>query len=154
MRAPLLRYVLSLRISPAHSEEIIQDVFLRLFEHLKAGKPETNLRGWLFRVAHNLAVRDRLSRSNQSAENSIFDLLAESSQDPSPNPEQRLILGERQARLLESLRTLSDVEQQCLSLRAEGLRYREIATVLNIGVTTVADCLRRSIETLQKELCG
>ena len=40
LRIPLLRYVLSLRISLARGEEIIQETFLRLFEHLKAGKSE------------------------------------------------------------------------------------------------------------------
>jgi RNA polymerase sigma-70 factor (ECF subfamily) len=155
LRTPLLRYVLSLRISPARGEEIIQEAFLRLFEHLKAGKSESNLRGWLFRVAHNLAVRDLRGQSTQAiSTDSVFTLLAESSEDPSPNPEQQLILDERESRLLAALSRLTDGERQCLSLRAEGLRYREIASVLNIGVTTVADSLRRAIDTLQKELRG
>jgi RNA polymerase sigma-70 factor (ECF subfamily) len=155
LRTPLLRYVLSLHISPAHGEEIIQEAFLRLFEHLKAGKSESNLRGWLFRVAHNLAIRDLRGQSTQAASvDSAFSLLAESSEDPSPNPEQRLMLNERESRLLGALARLTDGERQCLSLRAEGLRYREIASVLNIGVTTVADSLRRAIDTLQKELRG
>src|SRR6266568_9111350 len=80
MRKPLLRYVLSLRISPERGEEIIQEAFLRLFEHLKAGKPEANLRGWLFRVSHNLAIRDLRSQSSHAVpEDSVFD------RDPSPD---------------------------------------------------------------------
>jgi len=35
---------------------------------------------------------------------------------------------------------LPETEQRCLHLRAEGLRYREIAEVLDIGLSTVADC--------------
>ena len=56
-------------------------------------------------------------------------------------------------RLAEVLRQLSETQRHCLSLRAEGLRYREIAEVLDIGVSTVADCLRRAVETLRKGLC-
>lgn len=81
-------------------------------------------------------------------------LLAETSEDPSPNPEQQLILSQREAGLLEALTKLPVAEQQCLHLRAEGLRYREIAMVLNCGVSTVADNLRRAIDALGKELRG
>ncbi|MBK6724628.1 MAG: helix-turn-helix transcriptional regulator [Acidobacteria bacterium] len=39
-------------------------------------------------------------------------------------------------------------ERQCLYLRAEGFRYREIAEIMNIGVPTVGEYLRRSIDKL------
>src|SRR5260370_22196790 len=87
LRTPLLRYVLSLRISPARGEEIIQEAFLRLFEHLKAGKSESNLRRWLFRVSHNLAVQDLRGQSTQAPSADLgLTPLADSSEDPSPNP--------------------------------------------------------------------
>jgi RNA polymerase sigma-70 factor (ECF subfamily) len=153
LRTPLLRYVLSLRISPERGEEIIQETFLRLFEHLKAGKSDANLRGWLFRVSHNLALQDLRASYGTSAANAAFDPLANAFEDPSPDPEQLSILSERQRRLAKALRELSETDRQCLSLRAEGLRYREIAGVLDIGLSTVADCLRRAVEMLRKEFC-
>jgi RNA polymerase sigma-70 factor (ECF subfamily) len=154
LRAPLLRYVLSLHISRAHKRGDHPGDVPSPFR-ASQGKSEANLRGWLFCVAHNLALRDLRGQSAHAGSvDSVFNLLAESSEDPSPNPEQRLILGERENRLLDALKRLTEMERQCLSLRAEGLRYREIASVLNIGVTTVADCLRRAIEALQKELRG
>ncbi len=153
LRGPLQRYVLSLGVVPDHTEEMIQESFLKLFEHLKAGKPETNLRGWLFRVAHNLAIRDlRRFRSQVVSGEALFDLIAASLEDTAPDPERRLILNQREARLLDALKELSEVEQRCLHLRAEGLLYREIAGVLNLGVTTVADSLRRAIAALQRKL--
>lgn len=155
LREPLLRYVVSLRISPERGEEIIQETFLRLFEHLKAHKPDANLRGWLFRVAHNFALRDLRGRGAQMlSSHATPDFFAEASEDPSPDPEQRLILSQREAGLLEALKKLPLADQQCLHLRAEGLRYREIATVLNLGVSTVADNLHRAIDALRKELRG
>src|SRR5580704_4717475 len=59
LRNRLLRYLLSLSVAPADSEEIIQEAFLALFQHLQAGKPDENLHGWLFRVVHNLGLRRR-----------------------------------------------------------------------------------------------
>src|ERR1700691_2116352 len=56
-RNPLLRYVSSLGLSMHDGEEIIQEVFLALFQHLRSGKSRRKLRGWIFRVSHNLALK-------------------------------------------------------------------------------------------------
>src|ERR1700733_11587744 len=58
-RDPLLRYVLSFGISVHDAEEVTQEVFLSLFRHLQLGRSQKNLRSWLFRVAHNLALKLR-----------------------------------------------------------------------------------------------
>jgi DNA-directed RNA polymerase specialized sigma24 family protein len=54
-----LRYALSFGLPAPDGEEIVQEVFLALFRHLQQGKPRQNLPGWLFRVTHNLAVKQR-----------------------------------------------------------------------------------------------
>src|SRR5690349_6174771 len=59
LRAPLLRYLLSFGLSPQDGEEVIQEVFLSLFLHLRDDKPRSNIRGWVFRVAHNLGLKRR-----------------------------------------------------------------------------------------------
>src|SRR5581483_4697500 len=58
-RTPLLRYSLSFGLAIEDAEEVIQEVFLSLFEHLQRDKPRHNLRSWLFRVAHNLGLKRR-----------------------------------------------------------------------------------------------
>src|SRR5580698_10172858 len=60
-RNPLLRYGLSFGISLHDAEEVIQEVFLCLFRHLQQRRSRANLRGWIFKVAHNLALRERLA---------------------------------------------------------------------------------------------
>ena len=77
MREPLLRYLLSLRVAPQRSEEILQDTFLKLFEHLRSGRSDSNIRGWLFRVAHNLALQELRGRRN-----AVLDLPAGPIEDP------------------------------------------------------------------------
>jgi DNA-directed RNA polymerase specialized sigma24 family protein len=88
-RNPLLRYVLSFGIPVQDSEEVIQEVFLSLFRHLQLGKSRRNLLGWIFRVAHNLALKQR-SANQRSRDKTTFDwTIAERQFDPSPNPEER-----------------------------------------------------------------
>src|SRR5580704_9827438 len=67
LRSPLLRYLLSFRIAVPDAEEIVQEVFLSLFQHLRQGKSRANLQGWLFRVAHNLALKKRIMSRRQSS---------------------------------------------------------------------------------------
>jgi RNA polymerase sigma-70 factor (ECF subfamily) len=46
------------------------------------------------------------------------------------------------------LRSLPDIEQSCLRMRAEGLHYREIAGILGISLGSVSAFLTRSLAKL------
>jgi len=144
----LLRYVRSLGLSPEAAQDIVQEVFLALFHHLRRGRPRDNLKGWVFKVAHNLALKQR-HRTRRGHIDSVCDtVLAELVIDPALDPEQRLAETQRQERLQVVLRVLPERDRQCLCLRAEGLRYREIAIVLGISLGSVAKSLTRSFARL------
>lgn len=149
-RNPLLRYVLSFGISVHDAEEITQEVFLSLFRHLQLGRSKSNLRGWIFTVAHNLALKQR--GANQiSRDKSASDwVIAEKQVDPSPNPEQQVWFSQRRRRLLAVVHALPLEDQSCLRLRAEGLRYREVAAVLGISLGAVSISLTRSLARLMR----
>jgi len=74
--------------------------------------------------------------------------------EAAPNPEQRLLQLEKFSRLRAAIARLTPPERQCLHLRTKGLRYREIADVLNLGTTTVAETLYRVISKLTQEHNG
>ena len=63
LRAPLLRYAFGFGLPVQDAEEIVQEVFLALFQHLQRGKSRENLRGWVFRVTHNLTLKRRAANS-------------------------------------------------------------------------------------------
>ena len=150
LRSPLLRYAVSLGVSAADGEDLIQEVFLSLFRHLQLGKSRSNLRGWLFRVAHNLALKHRNSRANRTRTDVPESVLAERQIDPETTPEERVSDGQRQEILLSVMRALPELDQNCLRLRAEGLRYRDIAQVLGISLGAVSNSLVRSFERLNR----
>ena len=147
-RGPLIRYLLSCRLSTHDSEEVVQDVFLALFRHLAAGKPRHNLRGWAFRVAHNLALKRRFRGSDALQFVDRSDAGAAGQLDPGPDPDEQLCAKERQRRLLATVAALPERDRCCLYLRAEGLRYREIADVLGVSLGTVSLSLSRSFARL------
>jgi RNA polymerase sigma-70 factor (ECF subfamily) len=64
-RNGLLRHTLSSGLSVQEGEEVVQGVFLALFQHLVHEKPRGKLRGWAFRVAHNLGLKRRAAASRR-----------------------------------------------------------------------------------------
>jgi RNA polymerase sigma-70 factor, ECF subfamily len=139
-RNPLLRYVGSLGLAVHDGEEIIQEVFLALFRHLQLGKSRRNLRGWIFRVAHNLALKQKMANNRAPV---LCD--AEVALDATPSPEEQVVNSQRLARMQAVLRVLPEQDRCCLNLRAEGLRYREIAATLGMSLGAVSIALTRSL---------
>ena len=154
-RDPVNRYVVAAFGDPIEAEEITQEAFLQLYQRLHAGQPVPNVRAWVFRAAHSLAV-DRI-RSHQFVElldEEGWEGLRQSLADATPNPEQRLLQLEKFSRLRVAIARLTTPERQCLHLRTKGLRYREIAEILNVGTSTIAETLYRVIDKLTQENNG
>ncbi len=151
-RNGLLRYVLSLGVATPDGEEITQEVFLALCRHLRAGGGRQHLRGWLFRVGHNLACRHCRDRRRGAWRGGAAAPAWAEAPDPDPDPEQRLQAAERRHRLLAVARALPEREQQCLALRFEGLSYREIAHTLGVSLGSVALALTRAMERLARAM--
>jgi len=148
-REPLLRYLWSLGLSLPDGEEVLQEVFLSLYQHLDRGKPLDHVRGWLFRVAHNLGLkrRQRVRRATETHTDADHEDLAV---DPSPNPEAQLAHSQTKRRLLAVVDALPEQDRRCLYLRAEGLRYREIAGILDMSLGAVPLSLTRSLARIAR----
>src|ERR1700689_899821 len=97
-RNPLLRYTLSFGLPVHDAEEVIQEVFLSLFRHLQKRKSRRNLRGWIFRVAHNLALKQRHANQRSRDRKASDWAIAEKRRDPSPDPEEQLWSAQRRRR--------------------------------------------------------
>lgn len=149
-RAPLLRYLCGFQIPVDDAEEILQEVFLSLFQHLRQKRSEANLQGWIFRVAHNLALKSRLRGKRHAERFSYAPGVTAIAADQSPGPEEAASARQRQERLLAVVRALPEQDQFCLSLRAEGLRYREIAEVLGMSLGAVANSIEKSMVRLMR----
>jgi len=150
-REDVYRYLLTLGLGPAQAQEATQEVFLRLYVVLRKGQRIGNMRAWIFRVAHNhgLTLRGQEQRWRP------FDPEMEMRiPDDAGNPEQLLIESERRMNLGHAVAALSPQQRQCLHLRTEGFRYREIAGILGISDSSVAEFLRRAIVRLRKALDG
>src|SRR6202049_4461506 len=148
LRKPLLRYLVCLGLSADDAQDVVQDAFLSLHQHLESGGSEENIRSWLFRVAHNQA------RNRQKTYERRFAAPLDQGVNRIPDdstPEQMVLKKEKFRRLEKAIRLLSECERECLLLRAGGLRYREIADVLGIATSTVGEAVDRAIRKLAEK---
>jgi RNA polymerase sigma-70 factor, ECF subfamily len=154
-RDAVYRYLVAVFGPAAQADEITQEVFLKLYETLQAGQEIVNVRAWVFRVAHNLAVDQLRGRQFIAPlDEDAWEETRRSLRDSAPNPEQRLLQIEKFERLNAAIGRLTMIERQCLHLRANGLRYREVAEIVGLSVTGVAETLYRVIQKLANETQG
>ena len=152
-KLPIYRYLVGLLGNRDDAEELTQEVFLSLYSTLQKDTRIENVRAWVFRVAHNLAMnQQKRPRIIEAVDESEWWRLCQERSDPASNSEQRLLHEEKRMRVMRAMKSLSPQERHCLDLRAEGLCFREIAEVLEIRISTVETFLDRGIRKIAKEI--
>jgi RNA polymerase sigma-70 factor (ECF subfamily) len=136
------RYVCSLTRDAQLAEDVVQEVFMRLHQHLDAAQRDGLLRAWLLRVAANVARNMLRGRNRAAARDEEFGTeWLRAVEAVSPDEE---LLQERE--IQEARRALNRIKEpmrSCLLLKHEGLSYREIAATLEISETNVGSHIAR-----------
>jgi len=148
LRKPLLRYLVCLGLSTDEAQDAVQDALLTLHRHLASGASQENIRSWVFRVAHNQARNRQRSYHRRFGE--PLDVEIDVMLDQT-TPERVVLEKEKFRQLGKAIRQLTESERECLLLRAEGLRYREIGDVLGISTSTVGETVSRAIKKLAEK---
>jgi len=146
------RYLIFLGVTSEAAQEIVQDIFLKLHEHLLARGDRSNLRAWLYRVAHNMARNTQTARHSRRTDSLDAEDFQRQLAAAESSAEERLLEAERLQRVGAAIGSLSDAQRECLILRAQGLKYREIAEALSLSVSTVAENVQRGLEKLRQML--
>ena len=139
---PLYRFCRSMLGAGDDAEDVVQDAFVKLLQHLRAGGDRGNLRAWLFTVAAN-RCRDRLRRR-------LRWLPWSSETDQRPAPVSVDPIDVEPAR--RALRALPTRDRLLLSLRAQGLSYADIARATGIRPTSVGRLLARAVDRWKRSL--
>lgn len=150
-RGAIYSYLLCLGVPSAQAEEVMQEVYLRLCQTMRKGEQIVNQRAWLFRVAHNLGLKVRAKEKPFCSLSPDWERFTPSAVE---SPERGMLEREKMRSLQAALESLSAQQRNCLYLRSEGLRYREIAEVMGVSSSTVNEFLRRAIARLAGALNG
>ena len=132
------RFALMLLRHHQDAEDVVQETFLKLMQHVSTQGNTDNLRGWLFTVAAH-AARDRQRRRFRWLPWGSMD---EPAIDPPSLPDEDGRL--RAAR--QAMQRLPPRDRMLLALRASGLSYRDIAAAARIRPSSVGRLLARAID--------
>ena len=141
----LLRYASRLVNGRAAAEDVVQNVFVKLFRLWDGeSSPSVKLRSWLFRVTHNEAVdyvrrESRLSLLHRKQAEDVCVMKCECDDG----------YAERLALVLKYLKRLHPREQQVVTLRLEhGMSYQQIAEITGRKASYVGNILHYAVQKL------
>jgi RNA polymerase sigma-70 factor, ECF subfamily len=144
------------------AEDVFQNTFLQVFLKIGSYEPGRPVRPWLYTIATNQAI-DTMRRNHRHQAVS----LNQAREDKTPTDADDLLLGSLEAKTVNPL-DAAHGEERRLVVRAsvdqlpeflrqvvilgyyQGLKYREIADILNIPLGTVKSRLHTALQKLQE----
>ena len=149
----LRRLVSAYLVNPADREDLLQEIAAGIWKSLPGFRGDSSERTWIYRIAHNIAIRNSSQVRARSAREPGF----ESSFDhPSGerSAEDTLLLGEKQRALMGGIRELPAVDRQIVTLHLEGLSAAEIEEVAGVSAGAIATRLTRIRQRLSDRVQG
>ncbi len=143
------RYAYSLTRDGALAEDVTQEVFLRLHQHLDESQRGSMLRAWLLRVTANVARNLMRARRRAAVRDEAFAMEMSRSEDTIV-PDDELARKAEIAKAQRALAAIKEPLRSCLMLRNEGLSYREIAAVLGLRESSVGSLIARARTSFMK----
>ncbi|MBN1155529.1 RNA polymerase sigma factor [candidate division KSB1 bacterium] len=142
--------------SKQDSEDIVQEVFLRLWNHADRVDKKA-VYGWLCRVTRNLCIdsyrKKKETLLDAECDDDYGSYLLENVQDSSPTPEQYVIYEDFQENILREISKLPEKIRTILIMRdIQDCPYELIAETLSLPVNTIKVYLHRGRRTLAQRI--
>jgi RNA polymerase sigma-70 factor (ECF subfamily) len=144
------------------AEDLSQDAFIKVLNHLDKYRPEFKFSSWLFKIANNVAIDhlrrrhlDTISMDGSPHASTATEVEATSFElaDGSESPLDELASRELGAIIETAIAKLRPEYRNCIMLRhVEGRSYEEIAATLDLPLGTVKTYIHRARHQLREEL--
>ena len=132
--------------------EIVQEVFVTLWEKHEQVNTELNFRNYIFTITYN-SIRKHFR--NKSIEMRVKDYLLNNSSESIENTDRFIMYDELLDLANKTIERLPPKRKMVYKLsREEGMKAKEIATKLNISTRTAENHLAKALKFLEKELVG
>ena len=132
---PIYNYIRRMGVSHEDAEDVLQEVFIRVFRHLDQFRNESSLSTWIYRIATNECLRLLNSRKEEviSAEDVQEELMSKLKASDYVDYEDELAV-----KFQEAILTLPEKQRIVFNLRYyDELEYEDIARVLDSKVETL-----------------
>jgi RNA polymerase sigma-70 factor (ECF subfamily) len=151
-RNQLFNYLYKVSKSKEIAEEIVLDVFLKLWHGREAITEIQKLEAFLYSVAHNKAIDFfRAAKRNPVLQEAVWESITNFA--TTEGADARLHQHNLEALIKEAINQLSPQRKKVFELRQnEGLSYAEIAETLNLSTNTVRNHLAASVDFIREHL--
>jgi len=149
LKDKLFRYALSYIKNKEEAEDIVQEVFIRLWQKRKSLDKIKNIEAWSMTITRNLTI-DKLKANRLEFKDlhNVEDRTQEKS-----NPEELVEQAENLAGIRNIIDSLSEKQKQVIVLRdIEGHTYQEIGDIIGIDQNLVKVTLFRARENVRKKI--
>ena len=146
--AAFRRLAASYEGDPALQEDLYQEICLGVWRALPRFRGASSLRTYLYRIAHNQALRHLTRRRREPLRPDDQEATLASLADAASTPERSAVEGDARRRLARQIRALPLSLRQPLVLKLEGLTDREIGETLDLRTGTVSVRLTRARRAL------
>jgi RNA polymerase sigma-70 factor (ECF subfamily) len=135
------------------AEDLAQDTFVKVLNHIDRYSPEFKFSSWLFKIANNVAI-DHLRRRRLDTV-SIDGAPDATSASEQESPLEELASRELGSAIERAIGALRPQYRACIMLRhVEGRSYEEIAATLDLPLGTVKTYIHRARHELRRALEG
>ena len=134
---------------PAEAEDLALEAFVRLYQRYPLRGSESNLGGWLHRVAMNLglhSIRNWKRRERYETKAGKYAL----EETPEARPAEIIAQAEERRLVRLVLAEMNERQSQLLIMRYSGLSYKEIASALKLAPTSIGPLLLRAEREFEK----
>ena len=156
-RAPVVHFLCRMVQSQAVSEELAQEVFLRVYRSRATYEPTAKFTTWLFRIATHLAlnwIRDgRKEKNQESLNDETLDGVERQVADRQQTVEQALVYQVKLREVRKAIDALPAKQRAAVMMhKYDELEYSQIAKALCCSESAVKSLLFRAYETLRARL--
>ena len=156
-RGPVVHFLFRMIQNRAISEELAQEVFLRVYRSRGTYEPTAKFTTWLFRIATHLAlnwIRDgKKEKSQASLDAETGEGMERQVPDGALTVEQRMLRETRMSEIRSAINALPDKQRAAVLMhKYEELGYSQIAKALECSESAVKSLLFRAYESLRARL--
>ena len=156
-RGPVVHFLYRMVQNQAVSEELAQEVFLRVYRSRETYEPTAKFTTWLFRIATHVAlnsIRDRKKeKGHESLDEEMLDGTERQVADRQPTVEQEMVHEVKLREVRQAIEALPAKQRAAVLMhKYESLDYAQIAKVLSCSESAIKSLLFRAYETLRDRL--
>ena len=156
-RGPVVHFLYRMVPNQAVSEELAQEVFLRVYRSRATYEPTAKFTTWLFRIATHVAlnsIRDRKKeKGHESLDEELLDGMERQVADRQQTVEQEMVHEVKRREVRQAIEALPAKQRAAVLMhKYEGLDYSQIAAVLRCSESAIKSLLFRAYESLRGRL--